>query len=690
MITIYGESFMFSSIKTQYVRFLYTFLYIFFFVIYTSLAVADENYGNLPPDPNMSSLESIDLPFDPNDYDFLIYVPEGGQDSIEEAMKYLGISCDVRDFYDGNEVTSEDLATHDILIVGWNVNGDTSGLDDETLATGITGRVILSGHDADFHTVHGPNAAEVFLVQAIDWVLKGDGTGMITLGCTDAFPYLPEFWDVNAFANSGEDVNEFTAEGLASGVYDDLEPNDMDNWGTSYHDIFTIEQGSFFVPFELGGGSGSDIITIASDKIKLPYFYICKDDNDVDCVSPLISEEEHEWLETPYNWLYYKIKYDANGHADTNVVITDHLPKEVDEPNFISDGGVYDPNLHTVTWNNIGDISPSDSNTFRIKVAVNYYAKPGHKIYNYCEIEGDQYFSYAIEDTNVCCYGGNIIYVDEDANDPNSCNNGTSWFDAYRDLQDAFHTARNCASNQIWVAEGTYKPTKESARSISFELLDDLAIYGGFAATESHPSQRNLTDPNNETTLSGDIGTPNNLSDNSYHVVKSQDVNNAILDGFTITGGSATGSWPHNCGGGMYNSGSSPTVTNCTFTNNSAREGGAVYNYYHSDPNIINCVFSINTAYNYGGGMVNSYQSAPNIINCIFSGNSNTDTASNTHGGAICNWINSDPNVTNCTFTNNSASSGGGMYNESSDPNVNNCIFSGNTSTSNWVNTQLE
>ncbi|GAJ11807.1 unnamed protein product, partial [marine sediment metagenome] len=234
-----------------------------------------------------------------------------------------------------------------------------------------------------------------------------------------------------------------------------------------------------------GISSPADIV-LAGDVGYKPSFLLLtlvKDNNDPndECVSPLISEEQHEWLGTPYNWLYYEIEYDANGHADTNVKITDYLPKECDYYSSTSDGN-YNSADRTVTWD-IGDISASDSNTFWIQVAVNYYAKPGHKIRNYCEIESDNYFMFTTNDVNVCCYGRNIIYVDEDANDPNSYNNGTSWFNAYRDLQDAFHTARNCGRNQIWVAEGTYNPTNindTSARSISFELLDGIAVYGGF------------------------------------------------------------------------------------------------------------------------------------------------------------------------------------------------------------------
>jgi len=47
----------------------------------------------------------------------------------------------------------------------------------------------------------------------------------------------------------------------------------------------------------------------------------------------------------------------------------------------------------------------------------------------------------------------------------------------------------------------------------------------------------------------------------------------AKLDGFTITNGDKAN------GGGMYNYSSSPTVTNCTFSGNSANlNGGGMYN----------------------------------------------------------------------------------------------------------------
>lgn len=554
---------MFNSKKSQYGRWISTFLCMFLFVIFTSPANAEEHYANLPPDANMmgmSSLESIDLPFDPNDYTFLIYNPGGRQASIVQAMEVLGIPFDERGPV--SEVTMEDLETHDILIVGWNYSGDTSGLDANTLAAGITGRVILSGHDLDYHTasdIPPVSVAQTMLIQAIDWVLKGDGTGMITLGCTSSFPYLPGVWGVEANDVTGEDVDEFTAYGLASGVYDGLEPNDMDNWGYSYHNIFTIKQVSLFVPFELGGSAGSDIITTACDNIKLPYFYIYKDDNDVNCVYP--------FDEFTGNLLYYSISWDANGYADSNVVVTDFLPIEVDEPNYISDGGVYDSNAHKVTWT-VGSVTGNDSGNFQIRCGVNEYARPHGVITNRTDIEGDKYFFWRIIDTNVCYWCGEIIYVDVNA--PTHYNSGGSWQSAYKDLQDALETSENCDCNEIWVAAGTYEPSVPSGSGkATFNLVDGVCLYGGFSGNETSVTQRNLV--SNETILDG--------KNSMEVVVTGSDVSaSAVIDGFTIMKASYYGI---KCESG------SPVVTRCKIKDNYY----GIYSSETSNLSITKCIF---------------------------------------------------------------------------------------------------
>jgi parallel beta-helix repeat protein len=151
----------------------------------------------------------------------------------------------------------------------------------------------------------------------------------------------------------------------------------------------------------------------------------------------------------------------------------------------------------------------------------------------------------------------------------------------------------------------------------------------------------------------------------------------SVLQGFTITNGYSSGY--SEGGGGMYNYYSSPTVTNCTFSANSAvygNGGGGMLNEY-SSPTVTNCRFSGNMASTYGGGMYNKYSSNPTVTNCTFI--ENMADLANGGGGGMYNY-DSNPTVTNCTFLRNSTYFwGGGMYNVGSNPTVTNCTFSANS-----------
>jgi hypothetical protein len=257
--------------------------------------------------------------------------------------------------------------------------------------------------------------------------------------------------------------------------------------------------------------------------------------------------------------------------------------------------------------------------------------------------------------------------------DATGANDGTSWTNAFTDLQSALAVA--VSGQEIWVAAGTYKPTSGTDRAISFVMIEGVGIYGGFAGTESACSQRDWTA--NVTALSGDIGVSGDNSDNSYHVIVG--ANNAVLDGFTVRDGMADGADSLNYGGGMYNSSSNPTVTNCTFSGNSAFDvsgsgyGGGMYNI-DSSPTVTNCMFIGNSGTNVGGGMCNwGASSSPTVTNCAFSGNWAH------RGGGMYNGNPSNSTVTNCTFSGNSADHGGGMHNEPSSLTVTNCIIWGNT-----------
>ncbi|MEN6308004.1 MAG: chitobiase/beta-hexosaminidase C-terminal domain-containing protein, partial [Anaerohalosphaeraceae bacterium] len=282
--------------------------------------------------------------------------------------------------------------------------------------------------------------------------------------------------------------------------------------------------------------------------------------------------------------------------------------------------------------------------------------------------------------------GSKVIYVNASAT---GANTGESWVDAYTSLQMALDMS--AGGTEIWVAAGTYKPTKvvggTGERFKSFQLKNEVSLYGGFNGTEVSLNQRNWTV--NKSILSGDLNRNDNdnlspseptRQDNCYHVfnhLSGTELNaSAVLDGFTVSGGNGTGSYYY--GGGMYNDHCSPTITHCTFQSNSSAGatfgGGAILNYNKSNPMIDHCVFTRNYS-SVGGGIYNSSGSNPKILNCTFHGNSASD------GGGIYN-NSSNSTIADTFFIGNVASAGGGMYNRSFNSTVTNCIFADNVASS--------
>jgi hypothetical protein len=196
----------------------------------------------------------------------LVYDP-GTDGTIQTAMDtILGVgNWDLRD--PTTPVTAGDLATHNLLVIGWNAFGNMSGVTPSVLAGGITGNILLTGHDADFHTVYGPAAASTFLSQSMSFATAGGGTGLIALGdYSTAFSYLPAAWGISATGGlTSENITAFTPAGLASGVFAGLTPAMMSNWGNSYHTAFN-SWGSGFMDFELGeiipGTNLAEVVTI--------------------------------------------------------------------------------------------------------------------------------------------------------------------------------------------------------------------------------------------------------------------------------------------------------------------------------------------------------------------------------------------------------------------------------------------
>jgi len=292
-------------------------------------------------------------------------------------------------------------------------------------------------------------------------------------------------------------------------------------------------------------------------------------------------------------------------------------------------------------------------------------------------------------------FGGKTIYVDDDAK---GLNNGSSWDDAYKFLQDALADANSTEKPvEIRVAQGIYKPDEDTIhpdgtgdRTAAFQLINGVTLKGGYAGFgESNPNARDIK--LYETILSGDltgndvdVNNPFDLlneptrADNCYHIFYHHEGLNlddtAILNGFTITGGFAdSGSWPHDTGSGMFNYRNNPTVECCTFSGNWAEYGGGMDNVY-SSPTVTNCTFERNSAVQAAGGIY-SDSGAPSLTNCTFVRNSALC------GGAMFNY--GDSILTDCIFIENLApaegAGGGAIINLFSSPTLLNCKFIRNT-----------
>ena len=261
---------------------------------------------------------------------------------------------------------------------------------------------------------------------------------------------------------------------------------------------------------------------------------------------------------------------------------------------------------------------------------------------------------------------GAIYRVKENGSTSGTC--GNTW-DSSCSLQYALNLAQ--AGDQVWVARGTYKPTASADRAVSFNLKSGVAVYGGFAGTETLLSQR---DPvANVSVLSGDIGTPGVPTDNSYHVINAAGIgNNTILDGFKISNGNANGASPHDMGGGIYCYSCTAAFSNLIFRNNSSSyQGGAIF-IKASTITLDNVTFAANSSGKFGGALLN-HTSNLTLSNATF-----TDNTAGERGGGLYNY-GSTATLTNVSFSgNNAALLGGGMNNSSSNVQLTGGAFTNN------------
>jgi len=270
-------------------------------------------------------------------------------------------------------------------------------------------------------------------------------------------------------------------------------------------------------------------------------------------------------------------------------------------------------------------------------------------------------------------------------------NDGSSWANAYVDLQSAVNST---ACDEIWVAKGVYKPGASGDDTATFAIRSGVALYGGFAGTETSVSERNLS--LHTSVLSGDIDnndahsgtdqidqTAADISgDNSGYLLRllaevgsPPIIASTIVDGFTVTGASEFALYCDGTLGGEC----SPTLNNLTFVGNDSATSGAAMLFDASEsgaarPTISNSLFKGNSSKD--GGAIFAVSNDHGTLdlkldNVVFDSNTATHRAGAIYVDAEFNGGQNTVEIDNSRFTNNKSAAGGGaIYVEINDSGV--------------------
>ena len=204
---------------------------------------------------------------------------------------------------------------------------------------------------------------------------------------------------------------------------------------------------------------------------------------------------------------------------------------------------------------------------------------------------------------------------------------------------------------------------------ISIEFGDTLRLVPGTAFRFSGPYSFEI-----EGTLLAEGTSEDSVLFTTLPLLNPDYWENMRFDGVGSSGSRLTycdiqyGSHANLGGGGIQCIGASPTITNCTFRDNTARFGGGISIEWDSSPAISQCTFFGNTA-ELGGAIYCGDGASPTIISCVIRHNSAD------FGGGIYCGENSSPIITRCTIISDSASFGGGISCRHASPVVSSSII---------------
>ncbi len=331
-----------------------------------------------------------------------------------------------------------------------------------------------------------------------------------------------------------------------------------------------------------------------------------------------------------------------------------------------------------MSWTDGGTVGPQTIYNIHANDTIDIYAKPseGYIFAGWSVSDSAHIIETNTQQTKAYLTKGNgivtakfipgIIYVSTTGSDNN---NGFSWATAKRTLQAALDVAQTLnptRSNpvQIWLAQGTYNPTKRSnisePRSVIFTIPDHVHLYGGFTTEESSPDERQFYFDQKKsikrltfyTTLSGDLN--NNNENDASDAIRVLSGDTVILDGLTIFSGFNDQLTEP---GGVALLGNA-VIKNCEFIQNRSVSSGGALTFIPTtqEASINNSLFSMNISEGSGGAIFSDAQCKLSINNSYFYDNS----TERNNGGAVS--LSCSVELNNCLFDNNTAPSGGALH----------------------------
>ena len=180
-----------------------------------------------------------------------------------------------------------------------------------------------------------------------------------------------------------------------------------------------------------------------------------------------------------------------------------------------------------------------------------------------------------------------------------------------------------------------------------------------------------------KTGAGSDILNANTMS----RIFKVENGANLTLENLTLKGGKATGTGDAGSGGAIFaRDASEIKIENCIITGNEAYKNGGGLNVEGTPTTITNCTFTGNTAKN-GGGIYIMETSTRRPVVTISGGtigSTDTDKANKATGngggiyvGNLCKVILKNNDSTGCTIKGNTAKLGGGVYANNADVSMN-------------------